>query len=164
MKVEYNNLYTHFVFTTFNRMPLILEQNRNRIEKYITGIVNNNSCKMYSIYANPEHVHFLVSRSPQIDEESLATIIANSSEKFINDNRLSVGIFQWQQSCSAFSVSKRNIQNVCEYIENQKEHHKNNSYAEEYERFVKFYQQTIRKKTNEKLGNEVDNVGKCICY
>jgi REP element-mobilizing transposase RayT len=48
-------------------MPLILEKFRDRIEKYITGIVNNNGCKMYSIYANPEHVHFLVSRSPQSD-------------------------------------------------------------------------------------------------
>jgi REP element-mobilizing transposase RayT len=147
MKIEYNNLYTHFVFTTFNRMPIILEQFRDRIEKYITGIVNNNGCKMYSIYANPEHVHFLISRSPQLDEESLTTIIANSSEKFINDNRLCVGIFQWQQSCSAFSVSKRNVHELCEYIENQKEHHKTKSYAEEYEGYVKFYQQTIRKRT-----------------
>ena len=148
MKVEYNNLYTHFVFTTINRQPIILEQFRSRIEKYITGIVNNNDCKMYSIYANPEHVHFLVSRSPRLDEENLATIIANSSEKFINDNRLCVGIFQWQQSCSAFSISKRNIPDVCEYIERQKEHHKEESYIDEYERFVKHCQKTIRKKMN----------------
>ena len=82
MKIEYNNLYTHFVFTTLNRLPMILEKYRVRIEKYITGIVNNNGCKLYSIYANPEHVHFLVSRSPNLDEESLATIVANSSEKY----------------------------------------------------------------------------------
>ena len=30
MKVEYNNLYTHFVFTTQNRMPVILEQYKQR--------------------------------------------------------------------------------------------------------------------------------------
>jgi len=105
MKVEYNNLYMHFVFTTLNRKPVILEKNRDRIEKYITGIVNNNACHLYSIYANPEHVHFLVSQAPNMDEESLAAIMANSSERFINDNKLSVGLFQWQQSCSAFSVS-----------------------------------------------------------
>jgi REP element-mobilizing transposase RayT len=129
-------------------MPVILETFRERIEKYITGIVNNNGCKMYSIYANPEHVHFLVSRSSQLDEESLATIIANSSEKFINDNHLCVGIFQWQQSCSAFSVSKRNIDDLCKYIKNQNEHHKKQNYAEEYEGYVRFYQQTIHQKTN----------------
>ena len=146
MKVEYNNLYTHFVFTTLNRMPLILEKNRQRLEKYITGIVKNNSCYLYAIYANPEHIHFLVSRSPAMGEESLATIIANSSERFINDNKLCVGLFQWQQSCSAFSVSKREISKVCNYIENQREHHEKQSYAEEYETFLKFYQQTINRK------------------
>jgi REP element-mobilizing transposase RayT len=145
MKVEYNNLYTHFVFTTFNRTPLILEKNRERIEKYITGIVNNNACHLYAIYANPEHVHFLASRAPNMDEESLATIIANSSERFINDNKLCIGLFEWQQSCSAFSVSKRDISRVCNYIANQKEHHSKESYVQEYETFLKFYQQTIKK-------------------
>jgi len=54
-----------------------------------------------------------------------------------------------QQSCSAFSVSKQNIPSVCEYIENQKEHHKKESYDEDYERYLKFYQQTIRKNSDE---------------
>ena len=40
MKVEYNNLYTHFILITTNRLPIIEEKNRVRIEKYITGIVN----------------------------------------------------------------------------------------------------------------------------
>jgi REP element-mobilizing transposase RayT len=75
-------------------MPIILEIFHDRIEKYITGIVNNNNCKMYSIYANPEHVHFLVSHSSRLDEERLATIIADSSETFINANRLCDGWFQ----------------------------------------------------------------------
>ena len=49
MKIEYNNLYTHFVFTTYKREPLINEKIRIRIEKYFTGIVNNLDCKMYAI-------------------------------------------------------------------------------------------------------------------
>ena len=147
MKVEYNNLYTHFVFTTLNRMPLIREQFRQRIEKYITGIVNNNRCQLYAIYANPEHVHFLVSRTPGLDEESLATIIANSSEKFINNNKLCVGLFLWQSSCSALSVSKKDIDKVYKYIMNQPKHHKKQTFAEEYDIFLKFYQQTIDKKS-----------------
>ena len=140
MKVLYNNLYTHFVFITYNRLPLIEEKNRDRIEKYITGIVNNNECQLYAIYANPEHMHMLISRSPSIDEETLATIIEESSSKFINTNKLSVGNFQWQDSCSAFSVSKKDVDKVCKYILNQKEHHKKQAFAEEYDNFIKFYQ------------------------
>ncbi len=145
MKVEYNNLYTHFVFTTLHRLPLIVEENRIRIEKYITGIVKNNNCKMYAIYANPEHIHFLISRAPDIDEEKIASIVADSSGRFINDNKLSVGKFEWQMSCSAFSVSKSEVDKVCKYILGQKEHHKKQTFQEEYDEFIKFYQQTIQK-------------------
>jgi REP element-mobilizing transposase RayT len=144
MKVEYNNLYTHFVFTTFLRETLIPDTSRDRIEKYITGIVNNNNCQLYAIYANPEHVHFLVSRSPNIDEESLASIIANSSANFINKNKLCKCNFQWQMSCSAFSVSKKEVDRVCRYILNQPEHHKKHTFKAEYDSFIKFYQKTIK--------------------
>ena len=145
MKIEYNNLYTHFVFCTYKRQPVIREENRERIEKYITGIVNNNLSKLYSIYANPEHIHFLVSRSPSISEEQLASIIADSSESFINKNKLAGINFVWQQSASAFSVSKSDVKSVCRYILNQPTHHKRITFAEEYEHFIKYYQQTLHK-------------------
>lgn len=144
MKIEYNNLYTHFIFTTLHRLPLISAEHRERIEKYITGIVNNNDSHLYAIYANPEHVHFLVSRSPKLSEEELATIVAESSERFINQNKLCVGQFGWQESASAFSVSKSDIDKVCKYILNQPEHHRKISFNEEYEEFIKFYQKTLQ--------------------
>ena len=143
MKIEYNNLYTHFVFITAHRLPLIKAKSRERIEKYITGIVNNNECKMYAIYANPEHVHFLISRSPDLSEETIATIVANSTEKFINDNKLYTEKFSWQQSASAISVSKSDIDKVCKYILNQPEHHRTKTFQEEYDEFIQFYQKTI---------------------
>ena len=81
MKIQYHNLYTHFIFITQTRARLILEEYRERIEKYITGIVNNNGSRLYSIYANPEHVHFLISRLPRLSEQVLATIVVDSSSK-----------------------------------------------------------------------------------
>src|SRR5450631_293277 len=144
MKIEYNNLYTHFIFTTLHRLPLISERNRERIEKYITGIVNNNDSQLYAIYANSEHVHFLVSRSPKLSEETLASIVAESSQTFINQNRLCDNRFAWQESASAFSVSKSDVDTVCKYILNQREHHRKVTFAEEYEQFIKFYQKTLQ--------------------
>ncbi|MDR3234880.1 MAG: IS200/IS605 family transposase [Planctomycetaceae bacterium] len=140
MEIKYNNLYTHFVFTTSERYPCIEPQHRERIEKYITGIINNRQCKLYAVYANPEHIHFLVSRSPTMSEEELANQVAEASEAFINQNHLCNGRFHWQSSCSAFSVSKKDVDKVCKYILNQPEHHKTQSYDEEWETFLKFYQ------------------------
>ncbi len=144
MKIEYNNLYTHFIFTTLHRLPLISEKHRERIEKYITGIVNNNDCHLYAIYANPEHAHFLVSRSPKVSEENLASIVAESSDRFINQNKLCENQFVWQETASAFSVSKSDVDRVCKYILNQPEHHRKVSFLEEYETFIKFYQKTLQ--------------------
>ena len=145
MKIEYNNLYTHYVFSTFERQAVILENNRIRIEKYTTGIVNNNSCKLYAIYINPEHMHFLVSRSPAISEEQLATIVAESSERFINQNKLTECHFSWQRSASAFSISKSDIDKTCRYILNQRNHHKKVTFTEEYEQFIRHYQETLHR-------------------
>lgn len=146
MKIEYNNLYTHLIFTTYNRQPVIKEKNRMRIEKYITGIVKNLNSKLYAIYANPEHVHMLISRSPDISEEEIATIIADNSESFINENNMVKGLFKWQRSASAFSVSKSDIDKVAKYILNQPEHHRRVSYEEEYQAFLKHYQETLKRK------------------
>lgn len=151
MKIEYNNLYTHFIFTTLHRLPVISERHRERIEKYITGIVSNNDSHLYAIYANPEHVHFLVSRSPRLSDETLATIVAESSERFINQNKLCASTFAWQDSASAFSVSKSAIDRVCKYILNQPEHHRKVSFGEEYEKFIQFYQKTLNPSADKEL-------------
>jgi putative transposase len=146
MKVEYNNLYTHFVLCTLHRLPLISKEHRERIEKYITGIVKNNNCHLYSIYANPEHVHFIASRAPDVSEEQLANLVSEGSENFINHNNLCLGNFKWQDSCSAFSVSKADVDKVCRYIQNQPEHHRKITFGEEYDTFLKFYQKTLKPK------------------
>ena len=139
MKVVYNNLYTHFVFSTIERIPFIHEENRVRIEKYIIGIVKMHNCSIHAIYANPDHLHFLVSRCPEVSEETLATIVAESSEKYINDNKLCDGIFSWQESCSAISVSKDDVERVRQFINNQQEHHKKVTFLEEFNQFIRYY-------------------------
>ena len=139
MEVRFNNLFTHFVFTVEDRQPIIKEKNRERIEKYITGIVNNHECKLYAIYANPDHVHFLVSRCPKMNEHRLAGLVAEGAETFINTNHLRSGRFRWQTTCSAFSVSKKEVDKVCKYILNQPIRHLMESSIEEFDRMAKHY-------------------------
>ena len=144
MNIDYHNLYIHFILITKNRYPYIKEEIRERIEKYITGIVTNTRSKLYAIYANPEHVHFLVSKNPKISEEELATRVADSTKTFINKEKLCHQEFLWQESASAFSVSKSDVDKICKYILNQPEHHKKTTFREEYDSFIKFYQQTLK--------------------
>ncbi|HTE28742.1 MAG TPA: hypothetical protein VK666_00100, partial [Chryseolinea sp.] len=73
--------------------------------------------------------------------------IADGSEKFINENKLCKGHFAWQQSASAFSVSKSDVKRLCGYIENQPQHHKKVSFKDEYNSLIKFYHKGLRTET-----------------
>ena len=45
--------------------------------------------------------------------------------------------FGWQTGYAAYSVSKRGVQAVRTYIENQEEHHRRVTFQEEYLEFLK---------------------------
>lgn len=143
MKLTFNDLYTHFVFVTSEKEPHISEQIREPLEKYIAKIVNHNSCRMCAIYANPEHVHFLISRSPRLAEETIATIVALASTRFINNKLLCNGTFSWHHTASAFSVSKMEVEEVCRFILFQPEYHKLQTFDQEYNEFFLYYYRTI---------------------
>jgi REP element-mobilizing transposase RayT len=145
MEVAYNNLYTHFIFTTEDRQPIISAKNRVRIEKYINGIITQHECKMYAIYANPEHVHILVSCSPSVSEQQLAKWIRDGTESFINSNNLCYGRFRWQTTGAAFSVSPKEVDKVCQYIRNQSEYHKKQSFAKEFDKLLEHYLKKLKK-------------------
>ena len=140
----YSQIYIQIVFAVKGRESLISETWDVELYKYITGIINNSASKLYAIYANPEHVHFLVSRSPKISEEALLKKAAENSQQFIIENKLSSGNFSWQETASAFSVSKGEVDKVCKYILNQPEHHKKSTFQQEYDEFIKFYQKTLK--------------------
>ncbi|MEI7597559.1 MAG: hypothetical protein WCK02_17570 [Bacteroidota bacterium] len=46
--------------------------------------------------------------------------------------KLVKGKFQWQEGYGAFSYSKSHVENVYNYILNQKEHHQKRPFKEEY--------------------------------
>ena len=62
------------------------------------------------------------------------------SSNFINDNRLCLGKFNWQEGYGAFSYSKSQKDKVVNYVLNQEEHHKKKSFKEEYLALLKAFE------------------------
>lgn len=62
--------------------------------------------------------------------------VKKSSNKFINEKKFSKYKFDWQDGYGAFSYSHSALDNVIKYIQNQKEHHKRQSFKEEYRLFL----------------------------
>jgi putative transposase len=136
MPNTYTQIYIQIVFAVKGRQNLIAKQNRDELHKYITGIVQNREQKLLSIFAMPDHIHLLVGLKPTIAISDLVRDIKAGSSKFINDNNWINGKFNWQEGFGAFSYSKSQIDNVIKYILNQEEHHKKQTFKEEYIDFL----------------------------
>lgn len=140
MANTYTQIYMQIVFAVKGRQNLIARGNREDLQKYITGIVQNKGQKMLAIFSMPDHTHVLIGLKPDITVSDLVRDIKAGSSKFINDSRWVNGKFQWQEGFGAFSYSKSQIQSVTRYILNQEEHHKNYTFKEEYVDFLKKFQ------------------------
>ena len=136
MPNTYTQLLTHLVFAVNNRQSLILEPVRDRIEKYICSIATHKKHKPLAIYILPYHLHFLIGPNLNKSISDLIKEIKHSSNWFINDNYLTKQKFSWQESYGAFSYSKSALNNIVQYILNQKEHHKKQTFKKEYIQFL----------------------------
>jgi putative transposase len=108
--------------------------------KYITGVVQNNSHKLLAINGMPDHIHILIGLRPAQSISDLMKDVKQSSSKWINDNKLASGHFEWQEGYGAFSYSKSQINQVINYIQNQEIHHKKKTFKEEYLDFLEKFE------------------------
>jgi len=136
MANTYTQLYIQFVFTVKGRQNLIHESFRNELEKFICGIISNHKSKTYAIYCNPDHIHIFVGMHPTLSPAKLMEQVKSGSSKWLNTKGYIAGKFQWQDGYGAFTYSKSHINAVVKYILNQPEHHKQQSFKEEYISFL----------------------------
>ncbi|MEO8253708.1 MAG: IS200/IS605 family transposase [Flavobacterium sp.] len=140
MANTYSQIYIQIVFAVQGRQNLISKENREELHKFITGIVSNREQKLLAIFAMPDHVHILIGIKPNIAISDLVRDIKSGSSKFINDSKWINGKFNWQEGYGAFSYSKSHLDNVIKYILNQEEHHKKQTFKEEYYSFLEKFE------------------------
>ena len=141
MPNTYTQIYLQIIFATKGRDIKISSNVREEIEKYICGIFNNKKQKVLAIYANADHLHIFFSyKNLQITIPELVKTTKIESSNFINDNRLCLGKFNWQEGYGAFSYSKSQKDKVVNYVLNQEEHHKKKSFKEEYLALLKAFE------------------------
>jgi len=140
MANTYSQIYIQIVFAVKGRENLITQEKREELHKFITGIISNREQKLLSIFAMPDHVHILIGMKPNIAISDLVRDIKAGSSKFINDSKWINGKFNWQEGYGVFSYSKSHLDNVIKYILNQEEHHKKQTFKEEYHSFLEKFE------------------------
>ena len=122
---------------TRNREKSISPEIQDRLWAYMGGIARENNMKALAVGGVENHAHVFLSLPSTISIAKAIQLVKGGSSKWIHDTFPSLDNFAWQVGYGAFSVSISHINRTVNYINNQKEHHRQKSFQEEYLSFLK---------------------------
>lgn len=137
MANTYTSLYYHIVFSTKNRVGYIKPEIEQRVWEYIGGIARANKKVALQVGGVEDHIHALVSAPPTLAPSKIAQLLKGGSSLWIHTEFPDIRDFNWQAGYSAFTVNKSMVPDVERYIQNQREHHRQMSFQDEYLAFLK---------------------------
>ncbi|MDX2189893.1 MAG: IS200/IS605 family transposase [Bacteroidota bacterium] len=140
MPGTFSKIYIQVVFAVKYREAIINESWESRLFQYISGIIKEKEQKLIAINGMPDHIHIFIGMKPSCNLSDLVREIKKSSTQFVNENKFSKHKFQWQEGYGAFSYGHSQIDVVAKYVMNQKEHHKRQSFKNEYIQFLQNFE------------------------
>jgi len=130
-------ILVHLVFSTKHRERVLSDDVREELHRYIAGIPKNHESPAILINSVEDHIHILFSQSRNCSLADLVEEVKKGSSKWLKTKGRAFARFHWQNGYGAFSVSQSNVKQVKEYIQNQQEHHKRQSFQDEFLAFLK---------------------------
>lgn len=140
MANTYTQIYLQIVFSPSGYGNIIPIKHKEEIQKFATGIIQNNGHKLLAINCMPDHTHIFIGFNPNQSLSDLLRDIKANTSRFINESSWMPGNFQWQKGYGAFSYSRSHVDDVVKYIANQEEHHKKTTFKEEFIKMLEKFQ------------------------
>ena len=136
MANTYHQIYIQVVFAVKYREAVIDKEWKSKLLGVIGNLINESGCKTIIVNGVEDHIHCLIGLKPTISISELMKTVKAKSSKYINDHHLTNSRFEWQEGYGAFSYGQSQIDAVYKYIVNQEEHHKKQTFKEEYLQFL----------------------------
>jgi len=140
MANTYKQAYFHLVFAVKSRKALINKDWMAELEKYITGVVQNNGHKLIAIGSMPDHIHILIGYNLNQLIPDLVEHVKTSSSKWIEQKKITKFKFSWHLGYGAFTHSHSNLDKMVNYVLNQERHHRKITFKQEYIALLKDFQ------------------------
>lgn len=110
-----------------------------RVHGYIGQLINKTGCEVIRVGGVADHVHALFLMSKNVALSHVVEEIKRNSSRWIKSIDPYYQSFVWQNGYGAFSVSQSVVDKTLLYVEQQREHHRRFSFAEEYKNFLELY-------------------------
>lgn len=119
MANTYHQVYLQVIFAVKYREAKLQKAWRSDVFGVIGNLINETNCKTIIINGFEDHVHCLIGLRPVVSISELMKIVKSKSSKYINDNALTPGRFEWQEGYGVFSYGKSQLDKVYNYIKDQ---------------------------------------------
>ncbi|MCW1917040.1 IS200/IS605 family transposase [Luteolibacter sp. GHJ8] len=138
MPQSFSAVYLHVVFSTKSRAPYLADKElRTHLHRYLAGISQNLDCPTLLIGGVEDHVHLLARHSRTISQSDWIKELKRASSLWIKTDHPALRDFAWQSGYGVFSVSISQLDKVQAYIANQEEHHRKQSFQDEFRAMLK---------------------------
>ena len=137
--IAHSKIWLHVIIYTHNKLPLILPDNESKIYSILSDCFSNQDTKVEKMNGTSEHIHIKLLLNPGKSLNEVVQNVMIESEQIINQELFKAGSFQWSKEYSAFSISESQLTKVSEYIDNQKEFHKQKLFQKEIEEFHRLH-------------------------
>jgi len=137
MSQSLSKMYVHAIFHVKNNECLIRHEDEKELYAYMGGLIKLSHSIPVIMNGTDNHVHVLCIMSKNISLSHLLEEIKTNSSRWIKTLGPHYREFAWQGGYAGYSVSHSRVEAVRTYIENQKEHHKMQTFQDEYIQFLK---------------------------
>ena len=135
--MSYIKIWIHAVWGTKNRKPILKPPVLKQICDHIKVNAKEKGIYIDTINGYDDHVHVLMLLKHDLSISKQIQLLKGESSFWANKNDVVKPKLEWAVKFFAASVSDSKMGVVRAYINNQQEHHKKQTFTDEYNQFLK---------------------------
>ena len=127
----------HLIFRTKHGKKSLIQEHSAELYAYLMGYIKNKNCFLYRINGMEDHLHILCDLHPIVALANYLRDMKTSSSIWLKQNGKFPAFDGWADGYAAFTYSWKDKDMIIDYIKNQQEHHKKESFEDELRRLLK---------------------------
>ncbi len=133
---SYRQILYHLIFRTKESGKTLNQTYSRELYAYIMGFVKNKNCFLYRINGMEDHIHILCDLHPSIALSDYLRDMKTSTSIWLKQSGKFSSFEGWADGYAALTYAWKDKELIINYIKNQQEHHKKETFEEELRRIL----------------------------
>jgi len=133
---SYRQILYHIIFRTKDGQKTLVTEHSIELYAYFMGIIKNKNCFLYRINGMEDHIHILCDLHPSIALADYMRDIKTAPSLWLKQSGKFPEFVGWAEGYAAFTYAWKDKVMIINYIKNQQEHHKIETFEEELRRLL----------------------------